>query len=161
MNVDTRLSGVTHVLLHLAQVEEAVSSEVLAKSMGTNPVVVRRVMAGLRERGYVQSTRGPGGGWVLCCDLAELTLRDVHEALGSPTLLAIGHRTSAPDCLVEAAVNTALGGAFREAEARLLERLGEVTLSMLHAYVRGRLVARQLDETCQSAKASRTKRSAR
>jgi DNA-binding IscR family transcriptional regulator len=133
---------VLHVLLHLAQQGGAVTSEVLAKAINTNPVVIRRIMAGLRDHGYVHSEKGHGGGWTLACDLSKVTLRDIYTALGSPSLLAIGNRTSAPGCLVEAAVNAALDKSFHDAEALLLSRLGEVTLAMLSADVRERLAAR-------------------
>lgn len=142
MRRDGRLSGVLHVLLHMAEHRGPVTSEVLAKAMGTNAVVIRRVMAGLRDRGYVRSEKGHGGGWVLDRDLKKITLRDVYDALGHPTLLAMGNRTEAPGCLVEQAVNAALDGAFRDAEALLLSRLGEVTLAMLSADFHGRLAAR-------------------
>lgn len=110
--------------------------------MSTNPVVIRRIMAGLRQQGYVRSEKGHGGGWTLSCDLSKVTLRDIYTALGSPSLLAIGNRTDAPGCLVEQAVNAALQQAFRDAEERLITRFGEVTLSMLSADVHARLVAR-------------------
>src|SRR5262245_23249210 len=80
MRRDSRLSDVLHVLLHMAEHSGPVTSEVLARALTTNPVIVRRVMAGLRERGYVRSEKGHGGGWVLARDLAEITLRDVYEA---------------------------------------------------------------------------------
>lgn len=115
----------------MAQEEGPFTSEVLARAMDTNPVVLRRVMAGLRDHGYVRSEKGHGGGWTLGCDLAKVTLRDIYFALGSPSLLAIGNRTEAPGCLVEQAVNAALGSTFDAAEALLLERLGEVTLAAL------------------------------
>lgn len=139
---DSRLSGMLHVLLHMAQHEGPLTSEQMAKAMGTNPVVVRRVMAGLREQGYVRSEKGHGGGWTLACDLSKVTLRDIYTALGSPSLLAIGNRTDAPGCLVEEAVNAALDRSFRDAEARLLGRLGEVTLAALSQDVRRRLAVR-------------------
>jgi len=142
MKRDSRLSGVLHVLLHMAERGEPARSEELARAMGTNPVVVRRILAGLRNRGLVRSEKGHGGGWTLACDLSKVTLRDIHAALGAPALLAIGHRTEAPDCLVEQAVNAALDQAFREAEALLLARLGEVTLAMLSADFHRRLMAR-------------------
>lgn len=145
MRYDSRLSGVLHVLLHMAQTEEPTTSEALAKAMGTNPVVVRRVMAGLREQGYVRSERGHGGGWTLACDLSKVTLRDIYDAVGGPSLLAIGHRTQAPQCLVEQAVNASLDQAFREAEAVLLSRLGDVTLAALSDDFRQRLAARHID----------------
>lgn len=133
MRRDSRLSGVLHVLLHMAEQAGPVTSEVLARAMDTNPVVIRRTMAGLRERGYVRSEKGHGGGWTIACDLDRVTLRDVYDALGAPALLAMGNRTEMPGCLVEQAVNAALGEAFDAAEAMLLARLGEVTLAQLSA----------------------------
>ena len=118
-------------------------SAALAHAMTTNPVVVRRILAGLREHGYVRSEKGHGGGWTLACDPARVTLRDVHAALGSPAVLAIGNRTEAPGCLIEQAVNAAVGQALDAAEALLLARLGEVTLAALHAEVGARLAAHQ------------------
>jgi len=144
MRQDNRLSGVLHVLLHMAQKDGPVTSEVLAKAMDTNPVVIRRVMAGLRDQGYVQSAKGHGGGWTLACDLSKVTLRDIYNALGSPTLLAIGNRTETPGCLIEEAVNAALNQSFEDAAALLLSRLGEVTIAALNTDVQGRLAARGL-----------------
>lgn len=131
------------MLLHMAQHDGRMTSDRLAKAMDTNPVVIRRIMAGLRDHGYVQSEKGHGGGWTLACDLSKVSLRDVYDALGSPSLLAIGNRTETPGCVVEEAVNAALGEAFQSAEARLLSGLGKVTLAALSAEVRGRLRARR------------------
>src|SRR5688572_5586538 len=142
MRRDSRLSGVLHVLLHLAEAEEPMTSETLAKVMKTNPVVIRRIVAGLRNQGYVRSEKGHGGGWTLACDLTKVTLRDVYTALGSPSLLAIGNRTETPGCVVEQAVNAALGKSFDAAEALLLDRLGEVTLAALGEDVRARVAVR-------------------
>ena len=126
-------------MMHMAQHGRPMTSEVLANAMSTHAVVVRRTMAGLREAGYVRSEKGHGGGWQLAYDLDAITLRDVYLALGAPSLLAMGHRAEAPGCLVEEAVNAALGASFREAEALLLSRFGEVTLAMLSADFQARL----------------------
>ena len=142
MRRDSRLSGVLHVLLHMAEHEGPLTSEMLAKPLGTNPVVIRRIMAGLRDHGYVQSEKGHGGGWTLACDLSKVTLRDIYTALGSPSVLAIGNRTETTGCLIEQAVNAAMGPALQDAEALLLARFGEVTLAMLRADVHTRLIAR-------------------
>ncbi len=143
MRRDSRLSGVLHVLLHMAEHGGPVTSEVLAKAMDTNPVVIRRIMAGLREAGYVRSEKGHGGGWLLARPLAEITLRDVYDALGSPSFFALGNRTDAPGCLVEQAVNQALDAAFHDAGALLLARLSEVSLAALSADFHARLAARK------------------
>lgn len=142
MRRSSRLSGVLHVLLHMAEHEGPLTSEMLAKPLGTNPVVIRRIMAGLRDQGYVQSEKGHGGGWTLACDLSKVTLRDIYTALGSPSVLAMGNRTETAGCIVEQAVNATLGPALHDAEALLLARFGEVTLAMLSADVHERLIAR-------------------
>jgi DNA-binding IscR family transcriptional regulator len=116
----------------MAEYQRPVTSEVLAKAMGTNPVVIRRVMGGLRERGYVRSEkRGHGGGWEIACDLSKVTLRHIYDAIGKPSLLAMSNRTEMPGCIVEQAVNASLNKAFHDAEELLLKRFGEVSLAML------------------------------
>lgn len=135
MKRDSRLSGVLHLLVHMAQHDGPMTSALLAQALQTNPVVIRRTLAGLRNDGYVTSVKGHGGGWTLARDPHGITLRDIYTSLGSPPLLALGHRTEAPGCLVEQAVNAALGATFRDAEARLLAQLGEVTLAALAADV--------------------------
>jgi DNA-binding IscR family transcriptional regulator len=139
---DSKLSGVLHVLLHMAEADGPVTSETLAKMMQTNPVVIRRILAGPREQGYVNSEKGHGGGWQLSCDLNTVTLHDIYVALGSPAILAIGNRTESPGCLVEEAVNTVMNQAFRDAEALLLARFSEVTLAELSRYLHQRLQKR-------------------
>ena len=138
MRRDSRLSDALHVLLHMAEQDQPMTSEILSEAMRTNPVVIRRMMAGLRECGYVRSEKGHGGGWTLARDPSQLNLRDIYEALGEPSLLAIGNRTESPGCLVEQTVNTALDGAFLEMEALLLKRLGEISLAALAADFRRR-----------------------
>lgn len=145
MKRDTRLSGVLHILLHLAGQDAPVTSEVLARTMATNPVVIRRIMSGLRDNGYVRSEKGHGGGWMLSCELSKVTLLDVYSSLGSPMLFAMSNRTEAPGCLIEQAVNTALNQAFCDAEALLLSGFGEVTLALLSADLHDRLGTRRKD----------------
>jgi DNA-binding IscR family transcriptional regulator len=126
----------------MAEVRRPLTSEALAKAMNTNPVVIRRIVAGLRDQGYVRSEKGHGGGWTLACDLSTVTLRDIYTALGSPSLLAMGNRTEEPGCVVEQAVNAVLCQAFHDAEALLLSQLGEVTLAVLSSDVHERLAGR-------------------
>lgn len=135
------MSGVLHCLLHMAELKTPATSEWLARAMETNPVVIRRLMAGLRDAGFVASAKGHGGGWVLSCPLEQVTLRDIHEAVGAPALLAVGHREESPGCLVEQAVNAALEDAYRRAESVLLEQLGSVSLAALSRDFHRRLVA--------------------
>lgn len=131
MTSSSQLSDVLHVLLHMAEADGPVTSEALAKVMQTHPVVLRRLMTGLRDAGFVCSAKGHGGGWMLGVPLERLSLRDVHEALGGPALVSLGFRSDHSQCLVAQAVNDTLGGVIREAESLLLKRLGSVTLAAL------------------------------
>jgi hypothetical protein len=78
-----------------------------------------------------------GGSWAGCAAPG-----DIHAALGAPPFLAVGHREAEPSCLVEQAVNHALGSAYAEAEALLLKRLHQVTLAGLSRDFHARLQAR-------------------
>ncbi|MBO9548058.1 Rrf2 family transcriptional regulator [Pseudomonas sp.] len=141
MRNDTRLSRMLHVLIHMARHDKPATSETIAQMLGTNPVVVRRTMALLKEQGYVSSVKGHRGGWTLAKPLADITLLDIHEALGGASIFAIGLSTDHPQCLVEQAVNAALTDAFDAAQALLLERLGSVTLEQLASDFEGRYQA--------------------
>ncbi|AZC30352.1 Rrf2 family transcriptional regulator, group III [Pseudomonas chlororaphis subsp. piscium] len=131
MRNDTRLSRMLHVLIHMDRHDSPATSETIAQMLGTNPVVVRRTMALLKEQGYVRSEKGHRGGWSLARALSEMTLLDIHQALGSSSIFAIGLSTDHPQCLVEQAVNTALSEVFDAAQALLVERLGKITLAQL------------------------------
>lgn len=131
MRSDSRLSRMLHALIHMDRLQGAATSELLAGMLNTNPVVVRRTMAGLRDQGLVRSEKGHGGGWVLARPLDGISLLDIYRALGEPHLFAIGLSADNPDCLVEQAVNQSLGDALAEARSALLTRLGQVTLGDL------------------------------
>lgn len=131
MRNDTRLSRMLHVLIHMVRHDQPATSDTIAQMLGTNPVVVRRTMALLKEEGYVRSEKGHRGGWTLAKPLAQMTLLDIHRALGSSSIFAVGLSTDHPECLVEQAVNAALTEAFDAAQALLIERLGSVTLEHL------------------------------
>ncbi|MDB5552155.1 MAG: transcriptional regulator, BadM/Rrf2 family [Rhizobium sp.] len=131
MRIDTRLSRMLHVLLHMARYDRPVTSDQIAHMLGTNPVVVRRTLAGLRDAGYVHSEKGHGGGWEIASDLEKVSLLDVHRAVGSPRVFAIGNERLSPGCLVEKIVNEAVEDALQKAEALLVARLGAVSLAHL------------------------------
>ena len=131
MKRDGRLSAVLHALLHMAEQDRAMTSTELSVCMDTNPVVVRRTMAGLREAGFVTSDKGHGGGWRIAVELDAISLKDIYDALGASPVLSLGVHVEHPQCLVEQAVNRALKDAFGEAEALLLERFSDVTLKQL------------------------------
>lgn len=129
MVLDGRLTRMLHMLLHIHLHDGAATSQTIAQMLNTNPVVVRRMMAGLRDRGYVIAIKGPGGGWRLGRRLKDITVLEVYEAFESPPLFAMGITADHPTCPVERAVNAAVGKVLSEAEAQVLARFGAMSLA--------------------------------
>lgn len=129
MKLDTRLSSILHLVLHMAESDRPLTSETMAEMLGTNPVVVRRTMSGLRAARLVRSEKGHGGGWILERALNEITLADIHSALGHPALLAFGNRNDNPQCLVEQAVNARMAATMDDVRTLVLQRLAAITLA--------------------------------
>lgn len=133
MRKDSRLSRVLHILVHLEAIDRPVTSEQMAEMISTNPVVVRRTMALLRKANYVTSTKGHHGGWKLAKPLANITLFDIHHALGDGNIFTIALSDEHSQCVIEQAVNEALKDVMNEAEALMLKRFGQITLDKLGA----------------------------
>ncbi|OTG79655.1 transcriptional regulator [Acinetobacter sp. ANC 5054] len=131
MRKDSKLSRMLHVMLHMARENKPFTSDYIAEMLATNPVVVRRTMAGLKKHGFVDSEKGPGGGWTLIQPLNQISLYDIYLAVGEPSIFAIGNEHSEPNCVVELVVNRALDHAFFEAQEILIKNLKETRLDQL------------------------------
>lgn len=133
---DTRLARMLHVLVHMHLLGGTETSDTIALMLQTNPVVVRRTMGLLKDRGLVSSIGGRNGGWRLALPAEAITVRDVHAALapaGGP--FAIRLADDHPTCPVETQVNRLLSAAMAEAEAVLLARFASVSVAALAAEV--------------------------
>lgn len=129
MKRNSKLSAALHALVHLAQSKDGVmTSEQVAQCLDTNPVVVRRMVAGLRDAGIVTSAKGPGGGIALARPVAAISIADVSAALDEP-LIRLGTEVETPTCLIERSVVSRLEGFRIEAERLLAERLRGMTLA--------------------------------
>ena len=117
-----------------------VTSGTLARSIGTNPVVIRRVIADLRRAGLVASRRGVGGGVSLTRPASKVSLRCVWEALEGREEL-FGRHPSGPNpaCPTGRCVAAALDDLYGHAETALKASLGKVTLARFARDVSRRL----------------------
>lgn len=131
MQLDGRLSRMLHLLIHMDRADGPITSGTAADMLSTNPVVVRRTMAGLRDAGLVRSEKGHAGGWTLIKPLEAVTMLDVYRAVGEPRIFALGLADPAPQCLVEQAVNASMTNALQRAETMLIAELGDVTLATI------------------------------
>jgi DNA-binding IscR family transcriptional regulator len=99
--------------------------------MGSNPVTVRKVLARLREAGFVHATRGPGAGWRLARAAATITLFDLHETLGEGPPFALHRNPPDFSCPVGGGVGETLDRVYAAAEAQMLRVLDRMTVEAL------------------------------
>ena len=81
--MDSSFNLAVHALVCLSHSGRSLSSEALAENICTNPTRVRRVLAGLKKAGRVETREGLDGGYRLTADPAALTLRQVAEAVNT------------------------------------------------------------------------------
>lgn len=137
MKSSERLSAALHVLVHMAErPDAALTSAAMAAFVGTNPVVIRRGFAGLREAGIVTSVKGHGGGWRLARPAEAITLAEIQRALGERVVALTAFDVPQPTCLILQAVTAALDEAMQEAERALDRRLTTLTLADIAADAR-------------------------
>jgi Rrf2 family protein len=109
---------------------EALSSDVLADSAGTNPVHVRRVLAHLRQAQLVRSRPGPSGGWQLAAGPDAITLADVWRAVQGDDHL-LGLHGPNPNCPVGQRIQAELIAVDRRAAAAVEAELAGTTVAEL------------------------------
>lgn len=143
--MNSRLTVAAHILGLLAA-REGISdcnatSEMLAASVGTNAVVVRRVLTQLKAAGLVDSRRGVGGGTVLARDPAEITLRMVYEAVEAHDCEMIGRHANevGAGCTVAPIIADYLDELYADAEEALRRRLELVTVAQMAQSVMDRV----------------------
>ncbi|TDD59631.1 transcriptional regulator [Kribbella antibiotica] len=132
MSANSRLTIAAHALawigLYQRQGHEVATSEQIASSANTNPVVIRRLLGELRAAGLVESRRGVGAGWTLTRDLKKMTLLDVYDAIEPGPLFAL-HRAS-PDegCVIGHGIQPALQDVYAGIECTVRTELSKTTL---------------------------------
>ncbi|MDA2806770.1 Rrf2 family transcriptional regulator [Nocardiopsis suaedae] len=132
MSANSRLTVAAHALtwigLYQRRGHEVATSEQIATSVNTNPVVIRRLLAELRKAGLVESQRGAGAGWRLTRDLASLTLLDVYRAIEPGPVFALHRAVPDPECVVGQGIGPALSAVYDGVEAALRRELAGTTL---------------------------------
>ena len=138
MSTNLRFSVALHVLTLLAaKGTDLLTSDEIASSVDTNPVVIRRVMADLRESGIVESRPGVNGGWRLKKPADSITLCKVFESVHEEDLLSM-HAHPNPHCPIGGHIRDSLQEIFIEAEKALHSSLSRKTVADVLANVRAR-----------------------
>ncbi|GIP30099.1 transcriptional regulator [Paenibacillus sp. J23TS9] len=131
MSISSRFSVAIHILSLLAINKDKATntSEYLAGSVNTNPVVIRKVMSMLKGAGLVHVRAGVAGA-TLAKELSEITLLDVYKAVNvvAENDLFSSHEHPNPDCIVGRNIQQSLTKQFSAAQKAMERSLEIVTL---------------------------------
>lgn len=132
-HVNSRFAVATHVLAYLEYAKgQPATSEEIAASVNTNPVVVRRILGILRKAGLTQTQFGVGGGALLARPGNKITLLDAYEAIEEGAdLFALSSLSPSAGCDVGANIQATLEKLFGGAEQALKRALAEVTIEQV------------------------------
>lgn len=132
MHISTKCSVALHCLVFIHEYGEAmrVTSQLLAKSTGVNPVTIRTILSALKKAGIVEVRAGTGGA-TLAQDPVEITVLCVAEAL-EPDFLTklIGVHTSPSElCPVGRSIHEVLDRTYDQVREDMRRSLERITLA--------------------------------
>lgn len=130
MSISSRFAVGIHILALIEINKNGVStSEFLAGSVNTNPVVIRKIMGMLKNAGLVHVRPGVAGA-ELAKELAEITLFDVYKAVNvvQENELFTVHGNPNPDCLVGRNIQNTIEPLFAAAQLAMETVLSSLTL---------------------------------
>ena len=111
--------------------EDFVSSEQIASSVNTNPVMIRSLLGALRKAKLVNAKEGKGGGVRLSRSAAHISLYDVFKAVEKGPVFRLNDKKESKDCPVSCRMKSILEGVGEDVDAALKKRLGSHSLSDL------------------------------
>lgn len=130
--ISSRFSIAVHILSLIAVSPAYNTGDMIAESVNTNPVIIRKIIGMLKKAGLVDVRSGVGGASLLK-DPEQITLLDIYravEVIENGELFNF-HDHPNPQCPVGKNIETALRYEMREAQSAMEKRLAEVSLKQL------------------------------
>jgi DNA-binding IscR family transcriptional regulator len=136
MQMSAKCSVAVHCLIFISEYggKTKVTSELLSKSTGCNPVTIRSIMSALKKDGMLLIKSGTGGA-ELGCPLEEITLYRVMMAVEPDALeKVIGlHSTPSELCPVGRNIHGVLQQSYQKVREDMKQSLSGVTLQQVAA----------------------------
>ena len=134
MAKSSRFVVAVHVVTLLAHEEgKALTSDYIAGSVNTNPVVIRRILSHLSKAGLISTTEGAGGGTALARAPGKITLAQILEAVEQGEFFVLPRNDPNPLCPVGRCVQTILGqylDEFKEVMEKAMNRVSVADILM-------------------------------
>lgn len=135
MQISSRFTIALHIFtaMDVFGKDHKVTSDFLAGSIGTNPVIIRRLLGQLKDAGLITVARGTGG-----CEptrpLSGITFYDVYKAVDSvedETLFHM-HEHPNPECPVGRNIQALLEDRLLDIQAAMENEMKRHTVAELH-----------------------------
>lgn len=132
MAANTRMATAVQILCVIAyRGERGANAEIVARSLDTNPVVVRRMLKSMQRHGLVNVRPGKDGGVQLALPTDEITLDRVYRSVEDESAIFALRPSGNPKCAVDCRMKDLLGPIFGAAESAVEQTLRQTTLSSL------------------------------
>lgn len=131
----SRFTVAIHILSLLALNKgESRTSDELAISVNTNPVVIRKILGILRKAGFIQIQMGQGGGASLALDSEKITLKDIYLVFDE-RLFALHPSKPNGKCICGKNIQPILMEVFSETERILVNELSNKTIQQISSEI--------------------------
>lgn len=125
---NSRLSVAIHILSLIASKPyEQITSDSIAESVNTNPVVIRR-MCGLLKKGGILTSRAGISGATLLKSPANITLLNIYLAVQSKSEWFAIHDHPNHHCPIGSKIHPTLNNAFSTIQQSMERELAQITL---------------------------------
>ncbi|GCE46122.1 Rrf2 family protein [Thermosporothrix hazakensis] len=132
MSANSRLTLAIHTLTWIANNADnhyIATSERIAQSVNTNPVILRGLLGEMAKYGLVRVQRGNNAGWTLARKPEEITLLDVYRASRPSPLFAMHHTPPNPKCRIGHGIGPVLEEVYRDVQNSVEEQLTQITIA--------------------------------
>lgn len=128
--MDTRFSSAIHTLILIAGAKTPMTSDQIAKSVGTNASYIRKITGLLKKKGIIESRQGISG-FTLLVEPEELSLLRIYQAIAETEQVHVFdiHQNPNDECIVGRHIQPVLTDVFREIEEKAEQELKNTTLA--------------------------------
>lgn len=131
MQISSRFTLAVHILACIAVLKEMkVTSNLLAGSTNTNPVIVRKILGQLKSAGLVEVARGTGGA-SLAKPANEISFLDIYQAVECVEKGELFHFHENPNeqCPIGHNIHAVLDDKLDEVQKAMEQKLASISIA--------------------------------
>lgn len=131
MQISSRFTMAIHMFACIDTFsDQKMTSDFMAASIGTNPVIIRKLLQQLKAAGLIEVLRGTGGVKITR-PLSKITFLDVYKAVecAQDEKLFHFHENPNPNCPVGQNIHNVLDDRLLQIQKAMEDKLAEMTLA--------------------------------